>query len=489
VSVLQDQNDTTIEKYFFRNKAVSDGAISFYLDHFVRTRENRSTTATTATARPRHDPQDAKHTGERESSTQQSETTNTPTNSAGRHQKARSRLHNPGVTSEGDLSDSLEYEHVATRDQKQPRLLPSIPTSNIDRPSESIRRVQLLEVSPSYAQAARATSNDHIPTSNMDRPSESGSFIRHVQLKSGSPSYAQAARATSNDHHHPQGATEDRGSAPHQHSARRPQDTRAPPGHHSDEQQNQSQGSGYPQWLTNYFLPGGPPLKDTYYNLNDRTRDELKQARTDIQNYDRELKRRNGELHQANQIIDSLRHDNQRLTDTNRSLQNELINVHQQLEDAKNLSEVHEKELVDSPALLTKADTSSISEICEKVTALNEKIFQAAATLGDALVHKHREVSQTDLEAAAAVSQEMVGGKMTKLLIAQSQKPEPEVNPLLVQVVLQIFMVKFCVSKIQSWYPGNPAIGDFLSKIYSQIRSTGKHRIDSINQVLPDIIQ
>ena len=225
--------------------------------------------------------------------------------------------------------------------------------------------------------------------------------------------------------------------------------------------------------------------KDTYQNQYYRTqddsdlkqtRDELKQTRAVLEKYDRELKRKNGELRQVSQIIDNLQQENKRSKDTISSLQNELINVHQQLEDAKNLSEVHETELVDSssPAILTKADTLSISEVGEKVTALNEEIFQAAATLGEALVRKHPEVSQTDLDAAAVVSQEMIGEKMTKLLIAQSQKQEPEFNPLLVQVVLQIFLVRFCVSKIQSWYSGDPAVGEILSAIYSQIRSTGK---------------
>lgn len=115
----------------------------------------------------------------------------------------------------------------------------------------------------------------------------------------------------------------------------------------------------------------------------------------------------------------------------------------------------------------------------EKVAALNEEIFQTAAALGEALIHKrHKEVSQRELDAAAAVSREMVGEKMTNILITRSQNPEPEVNLLLVQVVLQIFMVKFCISKIQSWYPSDSAIGETLSVIYSKIRSNGKHRID-----------
>ena len=61
------------------------------------------------------------------------------------------------------------------------------------------------------------------------------------------------------------------------------------------------------------------------------------------------------------------------------ALQNELTIVHQQLEDAEHLSEVRGKVLVGAQVFLTKADTISISEVGEKVTALNEDIFQAAA--------------------------------------------------------------------------------------------------------------
>ena len=225
---------------------------------------------------------------------------------------------------------------------------------------------------------------------------------------------------------------------------------------------------------------GPPPPKDKYQLLKEeyhRTRDELKQARD---NHNSELKRRDGELRHRDQFIGQLQHENQRFRDSISGLQNELNIVHQQLEDAKNLFEVRGKELFDAQVFSTRADTLSISEVGEKVTALNEEIFQAAATLGEALIHKRYELSQTEFDAAVADSQGMVGEKLTNILITQSRKPEPEVNPLLVQVVLQIFMVKFCVSKIQSWYPGDSAIdsaiGGFLAATYSEIRSTGKHR-------------
>jgi hypothetical protein len=227
---------------------------------------------------------------------------------------------------------------------------------------------------------------------------------------------------------------------------------------------------------------GRPPssLLDKYDRLKEehhRIRDELSQARATIENYDRELIRKDKELRKASHYIDHLQQENRRSKDTINSLQNGLNNVHHQLEDAQTLSEVRGKELVGAQVFLTKADSLSISEVREKVNALNEEIFQTAATLGEALVHKRRELSQPDLDAASAVSQEMLGEKMTNILITQSQKPESEVNSLLVQVVLQIFMVKFCVSKIQSWYPGDSSIGEFLSAIYSEIHMTEEQAV------------
>ena len=291
---------------------------------------------------------------------------------------------------------------------------------------------------------------------------------------------------TSKDPQHPKGATEDtlaKGNAAH-HPSARTQDAQAPPGHHSEEQHDQTlenkktmpRGFGFARAFKDVaedFMSSKPrrppqaPPKDKYLQLLEeyhRLRDECNQSRVTIENYDRELT----QLRSRTRVFDD---ESQRYKDTINGLQNELNDVHQQLEDAKALSEVHEKKLSGA-----QVDTLSIAEVGEKVSALNEEIFQAAATLGESLIHKHHEeVSQTDLEAAAAVAQEMFGEKMTNILIAQSQKPELEVHPLLVQVIIQILMVKFCASKIQSWYPGDSAIGEILSSIYSNIRSTGKH--------------
>ena len=172
---------------------------------------------------------------------------------------------------------------------------------------------------------------------------------------------------------------------------------------------------------------GSPPPEDLFDLKKEyhRIRDELRQARVVNKDYHCELRRRTGELRQASRDVDHLQQECQRLKDSINGLQNDLNNVHQQLEDAKTLSEVRERRLIGA-----QVDTISISEVGDKVTALNEHIFQAAATLGETLVYNRHELSHTDLDAAAAVSHGVVGEKMTNLYITQSQTRKQQVNPL-----------------------------------------------------------
>ncbi|KAF8801848.1 hypothetical protein BYT27DRAFT_7261625, partial [Phlegmacium glaucopus] len=263
----------------------------------------------------------------------------------------------------------------------------------------------------------------------------------------------------------------------------------AVPGHLPEEEQQEmiehkqpNQGGNYGQGVIETirsFIPtvvaSPQPPKDKYQVLKEDYRQlqyDLKRTNMHLEGYKQELRRTRTELRNTSHYANELHHEKQRWRDHINNLQNELNNIHQQLGDAKNLSDVRGKELHGAQVFLTKADTLSISEVGEKVTALNEEIFQAAATLGEALIHQRHELPPEDLDAAAAESQQMVGNTISNILISQAQRPEPIMNPLLVQVVLQIFMVKFCVSKIQSWYPSDVNIEAFLDAIYSEIRSS-----------------
>ena len=350
----------------------------------------------------------------------------------------------PTVNKPSESSELSEASHpdYSQLDKKQST---TKPLPKITQQSES----------RSSATTDRPLRHDSVDKGERDGRNPSRTLTR-VQLMSQPPSYAKVSR-TLKDVQHRQGATEDTSAT-----------------------KGRASGAAVSIIPRGGPLAPGPPPKDKYQQLKEeyyRIREENRQFRAIIEKYDRDLRKTGGELQKVNHNVkNQLQHESQRSKD----LENELINVHRQLEDAKALSEVRGKELFGARAFLTKANTISISEVGEKVAALNEEIFQAAAALGEALIHKHYEVSKKELEAAAAVSREMVGEKISNILIAQSQiRTRRELNPLLVQVVLQMFMVKFCVPKIQSWYPGNSVIGEFLSAKYSEIRLTGKHLIDS----------
>ena len=142
-----------------------------------------------------------------------------------------------------------------------------------------------------------------------------------------------------------------------------------------------------------------------------------------------------------------------------KAAKHELNAVKQQLSDAVNLSEVRGKELKGAQVFLTKADTLSVSDVVQKVTALNEEIFQMAAFLGEVLVYEVLEEG-TD---RAAVRQHAVSkgykqaekflGEILANALAQESAHEPKEpsNPLLVQIVMQIALTQWCASLGSRW--------------------------------------
>jgi hypothetical protein len=186
----------------------------------------------------------------------------------------------------------------------------------------------------------------------------------------------------------------------------------------------------------------------------------------------------NANLHRTCFELDS---ENRRNKDTIRSLQHELTNTVRELQEYKNLSDIRGKELIGAQVFLTKADLLSISDVKDKVNALNDENFQASASLGDSLVHLKYEVAKEEQEAAFAEVCRTVSEPLARALVKETQKPEPEVNPLLVQVVLEMYLVHFCSSKIESWFPGTRETSDFLTTVYSEIRRTGEFIICSLS--------
>jgi len=168
-----------------------------------------------------------------------------------------------------------------------------------------------------------------------------------------------------------------------------------------------------------------------------------------------------------------LESENQRQKDTIRNLQHEL-------QKYKDLSDIQGKELIANRVFLSesKADVLSISDIKDKVNALNQEIFQASAALSqDSLIHHKYELAKEEMEAAFADVCRTVSEPLARVLVRKGQKPHFILDPgsMLIQVILGMYLVHFCSSKIDSWFPETQETS-LLSALYSDVRPSGQFR-------------
>jgi hypothetical protein len=161
-----------------------------------------------------------------------------------------------------------------------------------------------------------------------------------------------------------------------------------------------------------------------------------------------------------------LESDNLTHKDTIRNLQHEL-------QKYKDICE----ELIANQAFLSKTDVLFISDIKDKVNALNQEIFQASAAPRYSLMHRKYELAKEEMEAAFADVCKTVSEPLARVFVRKGQKPGLSVvdpRPMLVQVVLGMYLVHFCSSKLDSWLPGTQGTSDFISARYSDIRRNGQ---------------
>ena len=99
----------------------------------------------------------------------------------------------------------------------------------------------------------------------------------------------------------------------------------------------------------------------------------------------------------------------------------------------------------------------------QKVNALNEEIFQAAALIGEMLQNMECiDRTQEQLTEAFEKARWMLGEKMASILAEDSVNLCMDLNPLLVQVVLQIAITTWCRFVVSSWKPSDSTVADFF---------------------------
>ncbi len=174
------------------------------------------------------------------------------------------------------------------------------------------------------------------------------------------------------------------------------------------------------------------------------------------------------------------------LRSENRSLKNELQQsrekydylsnaykrVCRELEDSRRLADVRGRELFGAQEFLTTSDIVSVSEISQKVTELNDEIFQASALLKDSLVHEVASHGTEDEKNSSLEFVLIILGELMFDAITNSLKGG-EINPILVQLALQTYLSCFCCEKFETWYEKDENTNDFLVNIYREISRTG----------------
>jgi hypothetical protein len=175
--------------------------------------------------------------------------------------------------------------------------------------------------------------------------------------------------------------------------------------------------------------------------------------------------------------LDQMRRDNSKIHHhyeeyrrANETLLREHTGLSRELENTTNLSNARGKELASAQAFLSKADNISVVEVRGLVDALNEEIFQTAASLGDCIVRRKYDLSDEDQHSYRKRLRPMVGKGLLRILSAQNvtESNGRNVNPLLVQVIAQVLLVDRCEYEVDGWAPTRPDLSNGLKELYRE---------------------
>jgi len=149
-------------------------------------------------------------------------------------------------------------------------------------------------------------------------------------------------------------------------------------------------------------------------------------------------------------------------------LRGELDALRRKYNDVVSLSDTRGKELAGTQTFLSRADGISVEEAVDKVTALNEEIFQASAFLAECMVQKRYNFTDAEWRDFSDEAGRYLNEQVMTLLY-QETKREGQPEYLLVQVIIQILLVDACKAEIHSWYPDDREVSRVLKEVHGRI--------------------
>ena len=199
-------------------------------------------------------------------------------------------------------------------------------------------------------------------------------------------------------------------------------------------------------------------------------REERDRSQAALEAKDLEIQR----IHEHYQ--DELKQQRKKYKNTIEGFEYEVDNLQHKFNEVTSLSDIRGRELAGAQTFLSTADTISVSEVVDKVTALNEEIFQAAAYLGDCVrcsSRRYNNLIPEDKDKAYRITKRILKDGLTGLLERQRREDWP-ISFLLVQVTVQTLLVEDCRAAICSWYQSNSTVNKSLQEMYDNICTSGR---------------
>ena len=188
---------------------------------------------------------------------------------------------------------------------------------------------------------------------------------------------------------------------------------------------------------------------------HERTRSELEMARDD-------LKRLLGEKRGWQEQFDVMHH--------------QVVQAERQIRCLDHLTgvrfEARQDDAFGPPARTKKLAALPIDPSTKAVNAilsLNAKIQQAAKKIVENYLEGAIFCPIQSQSSVLVKAKKMLGEDLTQMLQAQPRMKTSTVYQLLMTVVLEIFLVRWCSSIIEGWYPERPSFSDLLAKLSSQV--------------------
>jgi hypothetical protein len=191
-----------------------------------------------------------------------------------------------------------------------------------------------------------------------------------------------------------------------------------------------------------------------------------------VEQLQEEVSRYRGLMAVKDSELNQLRRNYKEYRQEHEILQHEHNSLSRQLQNTTSLSNARGKELAGAEAFLSKADNISVGEVRGLIEALNDEIFQAAASLGDCIVRQKYNLSEEDGRSSKKRLRPLIGKGLLHLLSTQNMT-ESHVNPLLVQVVAQVLLVDRCNYEVMLWDPNRSELSEGLRKLYRGMQVSG----------------